>query len=192
MSDWNTYFQKHAKRKPREQLVRAVSFCMSKKQSLDLGPGTLVESAFLLETGFGHVTAVDSSPQSVEFSRYFDPQKFKLETKRFNDFTFVPNTYDLINAQYALPFHGKEKFEEFIFDIKDSLKQGGVFVGQFFGTNDEWNVSGSKLAFQTKEEAQSMLGDMEIIEFQEEEKEGSTALGNMKHWHVFHVIARKK
>jgi hypothetical protein len=32
----------------------------------------------------------------------------------------------------------------------------------------------------------------EIIEFIEEEKEGSTAAGTNKHWHVFHFIVRKK
>jgi tellurite methyltransferase len=191
MSDWETYFKKHANRKPREQLVRAVSFCSSKENALDLGAGTLIESAFLLETGFSHVFAVDSSPQSIEFSKYFDPEKFNLETKKFSDFVFTPNTYDLINAQYALPFHGKENFEQFIDGVKSSLRVGGIFVGQFFGINDGWNTSESKLVFHTKEVVQSMLSGMEIIELHEEEKDGSTASGNTKHWHVFHFIVRK-
>lgn len=191
MSDWKTYFEKHAKRKPREQLIRAISYCSSKTNALDLGAGTLVESAFLLENNFEHITAVDSSPQSIEFAKYFDSKIFKLETKKFDEFKFEPNTYDLINAQYALPFHGKENFQTFINNIKSSLTVGGIFVGQFFGIRDEWNTPENKLSFQAKEEVENFLSDMEIIEFQEEEKDGSTAAGNIKHWHVFHFIARK-
>ncbi len=192
MSDWETYFKKHAKREPREQLVRAASFCLTKDQALDLGAGTLIESAFLLENGFNHVTAVDSSPQSMEFSQYLDSQKFTLETKRFDDFALVPSTYDLVNAQYALPFHGSVNFEDFIRNIINSLRPQGIFVGQFFGIRDGWNIPGNKLTFQTKEDVESFLSGMEIIEFQEEEKEGNTASGNIKHWHVFHFVARKK
>ncbi|MCC7436682.1 class I SAM-dependent methyltransferase [Candidatus Nomurabacteria bacterium] len=192
MSDWKTYFEKHAKRKPREQLVRAVSYCSNKENALDLGAGTLIEAAFLLENGFSHVTAVDSSPESLEFAKHFDSERFKLETIKFDEFKLEPNTYDLVNAQYALPFYGKQNFESFIENIKKSLKIGGVFVGQFFGNRDDWNTKDKNLAFQTKEEVQNFLSDMEVIEFQEEEKEGNTASGNTKHWHLFHFIIRKK
>lgn len=191
MSEWETYFKKHASRQPREQLIRAVSFCSSKGEALDLGAGTLVESAFLLQEGFSHVTAVDSSPQSIEFAKHLDPEKFTLKTESFADFILTPNTYDLIDAQFALPFHGPENFESFIKNIIDSLKHGGIFVGQFFGVRDEWNVPGKKMAFQTKEEVTDLLSNLETIEFIEEEKDGQTAAGNMKHWHVFNFIVRK-
>lgn len=32
----------------------------------------------------------------------------------------------------------------------------------------------------------------DIIHFNEVEKDGKTALGNMKHWHIYNVIAKKK
>lgn len=118
-------------------------------------------------------------------------EKFKLANVAFQDFTFEPNIYDLINAQYALPFYGKDNFEDFIASIITALKSHGIFVGQFFGVNDGWNKPHAKLAFQTKEEIGKMLSGLELIEFIEEEKEGTTAAGTMKHWHVFHFIAKK-
>lgn len=191
MANWETYAKVHANRKPREQLVRAVSLCTTKDSALDLGAGTLVESTYLLEAGFAHVTAVDSSPQSKEFATYINAENFSLINESFNNFTFETNIYDLINAQYALPFHGQKDFDIFINQIIQSLKPEGVFVGQLFGDRDEWNKPDTKLAFQTKEEAQKLLSPLELIEFIEEEKEGTTAAGATKHWHVFHFIARK-
>ncbi len=191
MADWETYAKVHAKRKPREQLVRAVTFCNTKELALDLGAGTLIESTYLLEAGFAHVTSIDSSPQSKEFAAHIDSEKFTLVNESFNDFKFEPHSYDLINAQFALPFHGQKDFGIFIGNIINSLKPGGIFVGQLFGNRDEWNKPDTKLTFQTKEEAQKLLSPLELIEFIEEEKEGTTAAGAMKHWHVFHIIARK-
>lgn len=109
----------------------------------------------------------------------------------FQDLALSPETYDLISAQYALPFHGPEGFQDFIAKLVFSLKKDGVFVGQFFGDRDGWNTAESKLAFQTKEEALDLLKDLQIKEFVEEEKEAKTAAGEDKHWHVFHFIGVK-
>ncbi len=191
MSDWDIYYKKHAGRKPREQLVRAVSFCKKKKSALDIGAGTLVESAFLLVDGFEKVTAIDNSVQTRVFAETLDPERFELVISSFQNFDFKEDHYDLINAQYALPFHGSENFSAFIEKVKNSLRVDGIFVGQFFGTQDEWNTPDTKLVFQTREEAQKLLSGLEILEFKEEEKDGATAVGREKHWHVFHFIARK-
>ncbi len=191
MANWETYAKVHATRKPREQLVRAVEICPDRNSALDLGAGTLIESKYLLEAGFDQVTAVDSSPQSKEFAMCITSAKFTLANVPFQDFTLVPNTYDLINAQYALPFYGKDGFAAFMKNCVVSLKREGIFVGQLFGDRDQWNTPDAALAFQTKEEAQNMLSDLELIEFVEEEKDGTTAVGTPKHWHVFHFIAQK-
>lgn len=191
MTDWNTYYKVHASRKPREQVVRAVALCTEKEQALDLGAGTLVESAFLIESGFKKVTAVDSSTQSADFAKSFDPNKFKLEVCSYQDFKFPENNYDIVNAQYALPFYGKDNFNKFIEQIKSSLKTDGIFVGQFFGVNDGWNKSDSKLVFQTKEEVLNLLDGLTVLDLKEEERDGQTASGENKHWHVFHFITKK-
>jgi len=47
------------------------------------------------------------------------------------------------------------------------------------------------MTFHTTEEAKSLFKDFEVLDFEEEEKDGQTADGHAKHWHVFHLIARK-
>jgi cyclopropane fatty-acyl-phospholipid synthase-like methyltransferase len=190
MSDWNNY-KAHATRKPREQVVRAAALCTEKEQALDLGAGTLIESVFLLENGFKRVTAVDSSEETRIFAEELDPERFTLKISSYQDFNFKPNHYDLISAQYALPFHGPENFGHFIENIKASLKPRGIFVGQLFGVRDEWNTEDTRFAFQTKEEALDLLKGLELVEFEEEEKEAGKVGGAMKHWHLFHFITRK-
>ena len=37
-----------------------------------------------------------------------------------------------------------------------------------------------------------LFDEFDIIKFNEVEKEGLTGLGNMKYWHIFNVIAKKK
>ena len=191
MADWQTYYNQHLSRPPRPILAKAVSFCKSKDTALDLGAGTLVESKFLLDSGFNKVVAVDNSQEIRDFAKSINDSRLEIKITSFQDLELVPGTYDLITAQYALPFYGKEGFGEFIGKLISSLKKDGVFVGQFFGDRDAWNDGTKDMAFQTKDEAITLLKNLNIIEFAEEEKDGIVASGESKHWHVFHFIAIK-
>lgn len=191
MLDWKNYFKKHISRKPREQLIKAISFCKGRENALDLGAGTLVESKFLIKSGFKKVIAVDGSRETKKFATKLNPKKFSLKISLFQNFNFPKKKYDLINAQYSLPFYGPKKFKSFIKKIKDSLKPNGIFVGQLFGVNDSWNTRNKEIAFHTKDEALKLLSGLKIIEFKEEEKDGKTTSGQEKHWHLFHFIAEK-
>lgn len=179
-------------RKPRELLVLAVSFCKNKENALDLGAGTLIESKFLVKKGFKHVLATDSSPEVKIFAKKLKNKKFKFKNISFHKYNFPKNTFNLINAQYALPFYGKRGFKSFIKKITGSLAPKGIFVGQFFGARDSWNNSKSNLAFHTKKQALDLLSGLKILEFIEEEKDGKDASGEQKHWHVFHFIVQEK
>ncbi len=190
MHIWEEYYKKHSKRKPREQLYRAISYCNKKNTALDLGSGNLIESKFLVENGFKKVVAIDSSSETMDFLDSSLKKKIILLIVPFKDYQFSLNTFDLVNAQYSLPFYGKEDFATFFNRIKSSLTKNGVFVGQFFGISDGWNTSESDLIFHTREDVLLLLKDFKIIEFFEEEKDGTTAKGDLKHWHVFHVIAQ--
>ena len=48
------------------------------------------------------------------------------------------------------------------------------------------------MVFLSKEQVINLFNEFEIIEFQEIEKDGKTALGKIKHWHLFNIIAKKK
>lgn len=45
--------------------------------------------------------------------------------------------------------------------------------------------------FHTREDVQDIFSEFRLISLEEEEKDGITALGESKHWHVFHIIAQK-
>ena len=47
------------------------------------------------------------------------------------------------------------------------------------------------MTFLSKEQVIDLFNDFEIIEFKENEKDGKTAIGIIKHWHTFDIIARK-
>jgi hypothetical protein len=81
-------------------------------------------------------------------------------------------------------------FEEVFAKIKASLKPGGIFTGQMFGPNDFRNNQ-EGMAMHSREEVETLLSDMEIIELEEEEYDGPTYSQGTKHWHVYTVVARK-
>ena len=73
-----------------------------------------------------------------------------------------------------------------------ALQKGGYFVGNFFGTKDSWAKIREKMVFLTKDQVLGLLEPFEIIKFEEIEKDGKTGLGEIKHWHTFEIIAKKK
>jgi hypothetical protein len=75
--------------------------------------------------------------------------------------------------------------------ITDSLISGGRFCGQFFGPKDGWSHN-PNLSFFTQEQLKSILHNFDIEFWREEEMDKETAQDKMKHWHIFHVVARKK
>lgn len=191
MKNWSIYFNKHKQRKSREQTLRAILLCKVKEVALDLGAGNLIESKALLDAGFKKVVAVDNAPEAKEFVKDINDNRLEFRSTSFQEVDFITNEFDLINAEFALPFFGKEGFEDFFAKIKDSLKVGGVFTGQLFGERDGWNTPDSDLVFHTKNEAMSLLRGLQIIEFVEEEKDSSTVSGVAKHWHIFRFIAKR-
>jgi tellurite methyltransferase len=97
----------------------------------------------------------------------------------------------LITAQFSLPFNGKEGFDVLWNKIVASLKPRGVFTVQLFGINDDWNVDGSKLVFHSRKEVEELLTGLEVLKLEEVDKDGKLSNRNPKHWHVFHIIARR-
>jgi hypothetical protein len=43
----------------------------------------------------------------------------------------------------------------------------------------------------TRQEAEPLLTGLEVEMFREEEEDAVTPRGSPKHWHVFHIVARK-
>ncbi|HRH22150.1 MAG TPA: class I SAM-dependent methyltransferase [bacterium] len=187
MSKWQSYYDDTKDRQPAKILVEAVSFVANKNRALDLGAGALTDSKYLLSLGF-EVVAVDQE----KFSDQIDDDKFSFMQSSYQNYEFPEDSFDLINAQFSLPFNGKDGFEILWQKIILALKQDGLFVGQFFGLNDEWNTAESKLIFHSKEQVEVMLSGLEILKLVEIERDGKLASGEPKHWHLFNIIVRKK
>ncbi len=187
--EWSEYYKATKARPPRPLLMKALEYLSNKNKAIDIGGGALNDSKYLLEQGF-EVTVIDKSPFLQEQAEALNSDKLHATVTSFEDFNFPENTYDLASAMFALPFTHPQHFDTVFKKIKNSLKKNGVFCVQLFGPNDEWSKK-PEMSFHTKEQVKKLFHDMEIISIKEVEEDGSTATGSSKHWHVFHIIAKK-
>ena len=185
---WNKYYA-NTKNSPRKLLVKSLKYPHKNNHALDLGAGNLRDTAYLLKKKFKNIDAVDKQKKMRVFAKKFDESRITVFIMPFEKFEFQKK-YDIINAQYALPFMKKSDFIKTFSKIKKSLNKSGIITGQFFGVHDTWK-NNKNMTFVNIKQARRLLQDLKILYFFEEEKDGSTALGQNKHWHVFHFIAKK-
>ena len=176
---------------PRPLLMKAAALAGHKEYALDVGAGALNAAKYLLSSGFEHVTALDASPRAQEAARELPQDQVTFVLSRFEEFDFPANRYDLVNAEFSLPFMNRGDFAPTFTALLRSVKPGGIFSGQLFGPNDSWNVENSGMSFHTRAEVESFFRDFELAHFEEEDHPGTTKLGEPKHWHIFHIIAKK-
>ncbi len=179
---WNTYIERTKGIPPRPLLVESLQYVQGRK-ALDLGAGPMNDARYLMSKGF-EVLAVDSNPNART-------EDVPFAHASFEDFVFPKEAYDLVSAQYALPFTKPDAFPKVFEGIQQSLKEGGVFTGQLFGPRD--GFAGAKtMTFLEREEVERLFSGFEILKLEEEESDKESAIGEMKHWHIFYVIARKR
>lgn len=165
--------------------------CVPQK-AIDIGCGAGNDTVYLINKGW-EVTAIDKEDVEDRISKRLNQEqlaKFKFQKQIFEDIKL--EKCNLIVANYSLSFCRKENFKEFWNKINSSIEQNGYFIGNFFGVNDAWAKSKSKMKFFTENEVKKLFEDFKIIKFKEVEKDGATGLKKMKHWHLFIVIAQKK
>jgi hypothetical protein len=187
---WRDYFENTKHKPPARLLIKAVSFAKARGHALDVGAGALNDAFCLLKEGFTLVTAIDVEPMAQEIVDLFPKSRFDYVISSAQNFSFPVARFDLVNAQYSLPFISPTEFHDVWCKIINSLTHGGIFTGQLFGNRDEW-ASKSDMSFHRVEEAREFLSTMKTILFNEDENDGPTAMGTMKHWHVYHFIASK-
>lgn len=191
---WRRYYAKTGGRPPRETLLFALD-----RFDVEAGPGHAVD----LGCGGGRdtiemlcrrwsVLAIDEEPEALASLRARPdlPPGGRLETRlaRFDE-TDWPAA-DLVNSSFALPLCPQARFPGLWRRIRDSLRPGGRFSGQLFGERDSWKGNPG-MTHLTRQEAESLLVGLKVEMFREEEEDAVTPRGSSKHWHVFHIIARK-
>lgn len=158
--------------------------------AVDLGCGTGRDTLALLERGW-RVHAIDAQQEAIDRLLAVAPATDRLRVQVATFADAVWPACDLVNASYALPFCPPTEFPRMWRRIVSSLRPGGRFAGQLFGDRDGWSGQ-AEMTFQTRKQAERLLAGFELEHFDEREEDGQTAVGEPKHWHLFHVVARKR
>jgi SAM-dependent methyltransferase len=192
--DWVGYYDAQGEREPHDLLLRVLDRFEQdgrRGRAVDVGCGQGFETGELLRRGW-EVVAIDAQEEAIRRlrRRITDDQASRLETvvSRMEDVEVPPA--DLVHASYSLPFCRPAAFPAVWERIRGSLRPGGRFAGELFGDRDTWASTETDMTFFETDRARALFDGLELESFVEEESEDEGWDG-MKHWHVFHVIARR-
>ncbi len=195
---WSDYYKAVANRPPRETLLTALTnferdiLKAESKLAIDLGCGDGRDTVELLRRGW-NVIAIDGEQEAItRLLKRPDINTQLLQTRiaEFENLELLSKV-DLINASFSLPFCEPNHFPHLWNKIVSGLIPKGRFSGQLFGNRDSW-ANDSTINYHTMSDIELLLQPFEIELLKEEDRDGKTALGNEKHWHIFHIVARKK
>jgi tellurite methyltransferase len=189
------YYTKTLTLPPHQVLCRALSLFSAEGigscNALDLGCGSGRDTVEILKQGW-RVLAIDSEKLAIDYlsarKDLLNPENLTTNLLRLEEFSSVP--VELVNAALALPFCPPEAFPKVWQNVLESLSSGGRFSGHFFGDRDTWAAHPMQ-SHHTRGAVLSLLGAFEIEHLEEIEDDDPALDGEVKHWHVFHVVARK-
>ena len=189
-SQWEEFYDRTAGQPHWPLVERAADLHGGPGHAVDLGCGAGRDTRYLLGWGWT-VTALDQEPAALARLAGLPADRLHPVLSRIEDFTYPDAPYDLISAQFALPFIPPPHLPAALGRLVAALRPGGLLAGQFFGPHDAWNAPGSHMTFLPRAAVDRLLRDLTVLELTEEENDGPTAAGPVKHWHVFHVLARR-
>lgn len=175
----------------RKEAAPNAIFRSSAPLAIDLGCGEGRDTTELLRRGW-RVLAIDAEQEAIDrlLARHDLTNQDNLTTQVATfERTEFP-TCDLFNAAFSLPFCPPAHFPDVWRRIVNAIAPGGRFIGQFFGDRDDWAMIEGR-SHHRRAELDGLFSEFIIEKLQEEERDGSDALGFAKHWHVFHIMARR-
>lgn len=200
--NWIKYYDiTKVKTTPRKNLSIAIENFSKEKilfptLAIDLGCGAGADSIELLKQNWS-VLAIDVQSAAIAnlllSARQLSLSDDKLKTRlcSFETLSSLPPAY-LINASFSLPFVKPNYFYILWKIILRALHSGGRFSGAFFGIHDSWNTRSNMIFFKRHEICHLFrFSKFKIEFFEEEEDDGPDALGYIKHWHKYFVVAKK-
>lgn len=185
---WSEYYDAVEGRPPNPFLARLKPHLGSGGRALDLGAGTGPATRFLVEHGY-QVTALDNDPEGLGRLRGKMVGGAHVEIVQAPFWELPPGPYDVIVSLFSLFFCPPKRFDETWQVIEAAVAPGGILAGQLLGPEDTWN-NGS-LSVHTAEDVDRLFAGWEWLDREEANRDGVTATGREKHWHVHHLIARR-
>jgi SAM-dependent methyltransferase len=192
---WSEYYDKLRDRPPRRTLLAALDAfgeVPAEPLAIDLGCGDGRDIVEILRRGWS-VVAVDAEPaaltklaeRNLPGSEQITPIVSRLEDVP------LPLGLKLVNSSFAMPLCEPERFHDLWARIVEALPVGGRFSGQWYGPRDSW-VGQPGITFLERDAALTLLDGFDVEMFDEEEADSTTPRGKPKHWHIFHIVARKR
>ncbi len=189
---WKEYYSKILSSPHRVQTEVAETLNFSGNYTaIDCGCGTGNDINFLALKGY-HVHGFDIHDKALEIcnERFIGNSRITITKNSFNEFNYPKS--GLVIANLSLFFCDPSEFSVAWSKIDASISSNGVFCGDFIGHNDSWVKSDEHtVAPLTNNEVYDLFNGYEIETITERDSEGLTALGKMKHWHTYQVIAKK-
>jgi SAM-dependent methyltransferase len=190
---WQEYYQKVLAYPHKTQTEIATALNSSGNYlAIDCGCGTGADIAFLQGKEY-EVFGFDIHEESTRIcrERFADNAKVHISQSNFINYSYPESGLVLANA--SLFFCEPRDFAAVWSKINKAIAVGGVFCGDFMGGKDSWvaNPEVTVCPF-TEEQIKELFSDFEIVKFSERDSEGSTALGMVKHWHTYQIIAKKR
>ncbi|OJU64068.1 MAG: hypothetical protein BGO01_18185 [Armatimonadetes bacterium 55-13] len=191
VSTWNEYFQSTRPMPLHPLFGELEPYLPQTGRAADLGCGVGHAVVWLAEKGWD-IDAFDGHEEALKSlgERLFAETRSKVATHHclLQDASLAHGQYDLIIAAYSLFFLTPEQHQVVWNRIYAALKPGGYFLGEFLGVNDDW---ADQMTTHTAEQVTELLSRYETIYREDVDRDGFVSMGSPKHWHVFHVIARK-
>lgn len=187
------YYDATAGRPPRRTLLAALErFGAFAGSAVDLGCGDGRDTVELLCRGWS-VRAIDAEADAITRlrGRADLPAGARLETHVARFEAAAWPACDLVNASFALPLCPPESFPALWRKITASLHAGGRFAGQLYGPRDDW-AGRDGVTHHDRAAIELLLADLETELCEEEESDVMTPRGKAKHWHIFHIVARRR
>ena len=195
-NDWPGYFGAVLGKPPRDTLLAALGAFehdgVAAGFAVDIAAGEGRDTIELLTRGW-RVLATDAEPAAFTYlwPRVPTSAHDRLTTvvARFENTALPP--CDLVNASFALPFCAPLHLPALWARIVAAIRPGGRFAGQFFGDRDSW-ASRADRTHHTHDEVTALLAGFDIEVWRTEERDDPPDVREPKHWHLFHVVARKR
>lgn len=166
-----------------------------RRRAIDLGCGGGRDTAPILAAGLD-VLAIDRAGDAEQVLKKRFPAAMATGQLRFRQQDFAADTLrlpaaHLVNASFCLPTCPPAGFPGLWTQIAQALIRGGLFAGHLYGPRDSWAQRGDHLTIHTRADIDTLFEGWEMVLCDEEQTDSTTPRGTAKHWHVFHIVARK-